>query len=345
MKLISFITIITNIFLCTSHSFMNYPVCRRSKYSSYYVNKNLVDYNIMAPLNTYGYTFPCKGFPEGPAVSTITTDDIEIIIDPSPPIHGGGHCQFGITYDDKIFIVLRQVISTCLLDDYKYKIKLPQIPNGKVTIFWTSINAIGNREYYMDCADVIIDIPNNNIEDVTITGKELIIVNLPGYETIPEFPDKGMYDGRELLENANNISIKLKNTITTPTLSTTETINTKTTYTTSTTEIMNTEIKSAKTTPTLSTMEIVNTEIKPTKTIDTTSTLSESVNTKTKPTKTTDITIKTFISTTNSSETTMSFPNTTPYIEYNNSSRNNFYIYYFLILNFIIIFIQFINNF
>jgi len=183
---------------------MNYPICRRSKHSSYYVDKNLVDYNIMSPLNTYGYTFPCKGFTKGPTISTINSNNVEIIIEPKAPIHGGGHCQFGISYDDKTFIGLKQVISTCLLNDYKYEMILPKIPNGKLTIFWTYINAIGNREYYMDCADVMIDIPNN-ITDNLIKGKELVIVNLPGYKTIPEFPEKGMYNGKELLENAKDI--------------------------------------------------------------------------------------------------------------------------------------------
>lgn len=210
LKLLSIITLLANIFICNSHSFMNYPVCRRSKYSSYYVNKNLVDYNIMAPLNIYGYTFPCKGFPEGPAITTIKSNKVQINIEPSNPIHGGGHCQFGITYDSKTFIVLKQVISTCLLNDSKYEMILPKIPNGKLTIFWTSINAIGNREYYMDCADVEVKIPDNNVTDDIINGKELIVVNLPGYKIIPEFPKKGMYDGRELLKNAKNISYKIK---------------------------------------------------------------------------------------------------------------------------------------
>ncbi len=252
---------------------MGYPVCRRSKYSSYYVKKNLVDYNIMAPLNTFGYTYPCKGFPDGPAISTIKSNNLEINIEPKAPIHGGGHCQFGITYDDKTFIVLKQVIRTCLLKDNKYNIILPSLQNGKTTIFWTYINAIGNREYYMDCADVMIDIPNN-ITDNLIKGKELVIVNLPGYKTIPEFPEKEMYNGKELLENAKDIYYKIK---------------------------------------------------------DETKIVSQTIPN--------NITQSTF-------ETTFSFinnntvePTTTYYIEYNHSLRNNFYIYYLLLINFIIIFI------
>ena len=284
LKLFSIISILSNIFLCKSHSYMGYPVCRRSKYSSYYVNKKLVDYNIMAPLNTYGYTFPCKGFPEGPAISTVKSNNLEIIIEPKAPIHGGGHCQFGITYDSKTFIVLKQVISTCLLNDNKYEMILPKIPNGKLTIFWTSINAIGNREYYMDCADVEVKIPDNIVTDNIINGKELIVVNLPGYKIIPEFPEKDMYDGRELLKNAKNIIYKIKeeNTFISPTTHNMFTTNYTTTYTTNYTSNYTTNY-----------------------------------------------------TTTYTANYTANYNNTV----YNYSLRNNFNIYYFLIINFAVILI------
>ena len=53
----------TAILCVNAHVFMSSPPSRRNKYSSYYRSRNLVDYNIMAPLNTPGYSFPCKGFP------------------------------------------------------------------------------------------------------------------------------------------------------------------------------------------------------------------------------------------------------------------------------------------
>lgn len=325
------ITTLANIFLGNSHSFMNYPVCRRSQYSPYYLDKDLVDYNIMAPLNTYGYKFPCKGFPKGPYVDTITSNKVKINIETSLPMHGGGHCQFGISYDDKTFIVLKQVISSCLLNNSKYEMILSSIPNGKVTIFWTSINAIGNREYYMDCADVMVNIPDNNITDDEINGKELIIVNLPGYEIIPEFPEKGMYDGRDLLENAKNINYKIKNSAPTPSVITTSEVK-------STTPIFTTEDKSA--TPIFTTEEksttpiFISTNSSPTKTIEN---ISSAIASKKPSTNSEPITSTTREITTNQNCT--SIKNTTyipPYIVYNYSMRNNFCIYYFLLVNFTI---------
>lgn len=57
--------------------------------------------------------------------------------------------------------------------------KLPaNLPScEKCTFAWTWINAVGNREYYMNCADVkIIGTQQGNI-----AGKSLYVANLPGY--------------------------------------------------------------------------------------------------------------------------------------------------------------------
>jgi hypothetical protein len=241
LKILSLFSLIPKAY---SHAFMKYPIVRRSKYSDYYLQNNLVDYNIASPLyDGYNdFTFPCKGFPQGPVITEINSNIVNIKLEPGidkGSIHGGGHCQFGITYDNKNFIVLKQVIRDCLVNKSEYDLIIDNLPNKKVTIFWTWINAIGNREYYMDCADVIINIPNNNLSEYKIYGKELIILNILGFDTIPEFPDIGMYDGREYLENAIDKKIIFSNNpVTYPTIySTTYPVTTSTKYpvTTSTT--------------------------------------------------------------------------------------------------------------
>jgi hypothetical protein len=189
-----------------AHIFMQSPPSRRNKYSSYYVENNLVDYNIMAPLETYGYTFPCKGFPKGPSTYIFDSNTVKVTLE-GTAIHGGGHCQFGITYNDHDFLVLKTVIRSCLLDSMSYEFNLPtNTPSGDVTVFWTWVNAIGHREYYMECADVTV---NNNViyNNTPLIGKELIILDILGYTIIPEFPNPGMYDGREFLLNARSFSI------------------------------------------------------------------------------------------------------------------------------------------
>jgi hypothetical protein len=189
-----------------AHIFMQFPPSRKNKYSEYYSSNNLVDYNIMAPLNTYGYTFPCKGFKKGPSTVTFSSNTIKVILEGNAT-HGGGHCQFGITYNDNEFLVLKTIIRSCLIDSMTYEFDLPNnIPDGQVTVFWTWVNAIGNREYYMECADITIS--NNAISnDEPLIGKELIIANINGYQVIPEFPHPEMYDGHELFLNAQTFYI------------------------------------------------------------------------------------------------------------------------------------------
>lgn len=190
---------------------MNFPPSRKNKYSDYYIINNLVDYNIMAPLNTNGYTFPCKGFPVGPPTQTFNSNIITVTLEGSA-IHGGGHCQFGISYDDTHFLVLKTVIRNCLLDTMTYQFTLPlNTPSGNLTLFWTWVNAIGNREYYMECADIQVNNNNDDANNVRLYGKELIIVDLPGYTYLPEFPNIDMYDGRELFINAKSYYITLSN--------------------------------------------------------------------------------------------------------------------------------------
>jgi hypothetical protein len=191
---------------CNGHIFMNSPPSRRNKYSEYYVSTGNVDYNIMAPLNIPGYKFPCKGFPKGPSTKTIDGKSVHITLEGSA-IHGGGHCQFGITYDDNNFLVLKTIMMDCILSGMSYTFDVPDnTPSGEVTVFWTWVNKIGNREYYMECADILIKTNNDNING-ELSGKELLVVNLPGYPTIPEFAQVDAYNGTDLFNQRKDISI------------------------------------------------------------------------------------------------------------------------------------------
>lgn len=195
-----------------AHIFMSYPPSRHSKYSQYYVSNNLVNYNLMAPLlaGPDFFTFPCKGFKKGPSTVTFNDNNIRVTLE-GTATHGGGHCQFGITYDDDTFIVLKTVMETCLIDGMSYTFNLPSnTPSGEVTVFWTWINKIGNREYYMECADVNIHNGNTN-KNVVLTGLELAIANLPGYPIIPEYPEWNTYNGKDLFDKRKIISYNPQN--------------------------------------------------------------------------------------------------------------------------------------
>jgi len=195
-----------------AHISMSFPPSRRNQLSEYYKNSGLVNYNLRSPLNVQPdrFSFPCKGFPKGPSVTTYDTNTITVTLE-GTAVHGGGHCQFGISYDDKKFVVLKTVIGNCLLDSMSYSFDIPENAKGDdVTVFWTWINRIGNREYYMECADVTV---NTNGYTTNITGKELLIVNLPGYANVPEWEmgAPSSLDGRDLLNSVENISFKTQN--------------------------------------------------------------------------------------------------------------------------------------
>ncbi len=51
-----------------------------------------------------------------------------------------------------------------------------------------------------------VDVNTNNNGGV-IDGTELLIVNLPGYATIPEFPTTNMYGGEDLFNPRKQIQI------------------------------------------------------------------------------------------------------------------------------------------
>jgi len=235
MKIIYLINLINLGFgICQAHMFMSNPPSRKNKYSPYYLSNGLVDYNIMSPLNVAPYIFPCKGFTEGPSTATINSNSVSVTLE-GTAIHGGGHCQFGISYNDKDFLVLKTVLYTCLLDSLTYTFDLPSgTPNGRVTVFWTWINKIGNREYYMECADVNINNEINEFGNV-LKGKELLVVNLPGYPTVPEWGSSTdpSITGEKLLSERKDFSIVASpKTIVTASESTTESTTKSTTEST-----------------------------------------------------------------------------------------------------------------
>jgi hypothetical protein len=194
--------------ICYGHISMTYPPSRRNQLSEYYVNTGLVNYNLRSPLNVSPdfFSFPCKGFPKGPVVATFEKNEITITLE-GTATHGGGHCQFGISYDDNNFVVLKTVLNECLLNTMSYSYEIPTYARGdNITVFWTWINRIGNREYYMECADVNVK-TNGKMTD--IPGKELLIVNLPGYPKVPEWEigAPSSLDGRDLFYSIKNINV------------------------------------------------------------------------------------------------------------------------------------------
>ncbi|KAJ2783303.1 hypothetical protein GGI15_002640, partial [Coemansia interrupta] len=65
-----------------------------------------------------------------------------------------------------------------------FEVPLPaNLPGTDHAVFaWTWVNASGNREFYMNCADIAISGPAGSF-----TGKQMTILNYPGYPVVPEF--------------------------------------------------------------------------------------------------------------------------------------------------------------
>jgi hypothetical protein len=170
------------------------------------------DYDIMAPLGN-DKTYPCQGKPKGPITDQWKAGQI-ITVDFEPKtMHSGGHCQWSVSYDnEKSFVTIFTMIQNCLHPSNlpPYKIPLPpSLPSCTSCVFqWTWINAIGAREIYSNCADVRIQ-SDRPVSQQVYTNNKVLVVHVPNGigKVIPEFPNPGMYDGRELFTQQESITV------------------------------------------------------------------------------------------------------------------------------------------
>ncbi|KAJ2502252.1 hypothetical protein GGH96_001187 [Coemansia sp. RSA 1972] len=173
-----------------------------------------VDYSLSSPLArdapfckyTVPYDKPVETWTAGQTVNIEFTKN-------GGAGHGGGHCQFSISYDGKNFAVVHEVLRHCFYngpstsntpDVRSYSFALPKdLPNSDNAIFaWTWVNKQGNREFYCGTSNIAITGSSSS----SYTGKEMTIANHDGYETIPEFGDN--YDtGLDLYEKAKTITV------------------------------------------------------------------------------------------------------------------------------------------
>ncbi|KAJ2617002.1 hypothetical protein EV177_000765 [Coemansia sp. RSA 1804] len=77
------------------------------------------------------------------------------------------------------------------------------LPSSDSAVFsWSWVNASGNREFYQNCADVVI----KGTGSTSYTGKKMVIANINGYPTIPEMADD--YNiGVDLYNSAEDITV------------------------------------------------------------------------------------------------------------------------------------------
>ncbi|KAJ1719388.1 hypothetical protein LPJ53_005843 [Coemansia erecta] len=168
-----------------AHVEMKEPPPRHSQFSKFYVDNDDVDYNMKSPLGPIvGY--PCRNFKAGPTQGTLVAGHPFRVQFDGVANHLGGDCQFAVSYNNgTTFAVLWDKPSSCFLDTVNggYDVPVPDhIPAATKAVFaWSWINAMGSREYYMNCADVRIE---NFGRQEPLVAHELLVVNLPGRPTL-----------------------------------------------------------------------------------------------------------------------------------------------------------------
>jgi len=174
-----------------------------------------VDYDLNSPIGTYwGINQPlCKHttaetkrvtFKAGQTIKT------EYSIGAS---HGGGHCQYALSYDKgKTWVVIKTIIRDCLKgttgnSNYHVNVKIPaSAPSGNAIFMWMWNNAIGARELYSNCVDIKI----NGMNGGQIKGVAPLIANYgPKSALIGEFPLANQDDGSKLFSKRKAITIKV----------------------------------------------------------------------------------------------------------------------------------------
>ncbi|KAL2018608.1 hypothetical protein VTK56DRAFT_578 [Thermocarpiscus australiensis] len=136
--------------------------------------------------------FPCQGLSDIVEVTPVTAGGSQLVNFTGGAQHGGGSCQFAVTYEDPppadkakwkaIYTLIggcpvsaagnlpttghdqdgRADSAHCDNDSgtdciRQFDVPIPKdLPNGNATFAWTWFNKIGNREMYMNCAPVTI---------------------------------------------------------------------------------------------------------------------------------------------------------------------------------------------
>lgn len=140
------------------------------------------DYSYTNPLSGSGSDFPCKGYANDPFKSMADYkpgQEYEIELQGSAT-HNGGSCQISLSYDKgKTFRVIHSMIGGCPLTD-KYKFKVPSdAPSGEALLAWSWFNKVGNREMYMNCAQVTVGSDTSRMEGFSAVSKANAFDSLP----------------------------------------------------------------------------------------------------------------------------------------------------------------------
>ena len=170
-------------FTVSAHMNLAYPYPRGYKLLPGITSAS-IDYSITSPT-----TRPCQGKPPAPPVQTFQAGTPIHTRFAGEAEHGGGHCQFALSYDQgNTWVVIHTIKDTCLANGARaYSIPFAEnLPASEHAVFaWTWINRMGNREYYWNCVDMTIQ---SSVSSGNVYGKQLLVANIMNGPTIPEWP-------------------------------------------------------------------------------------------------------------------------------------------------------------
>jgi hypothetical protein len=166
-----------------------------------------INYDMASPLAADGSQFPCrKSSLQQPGVSlnsvaTLTAGESSQITLQGTAIHGGGSCQISLSFDNgDTFKVVKSFIGGCppSVGPVDLHYTLPDyVPAGEALLAWTWLNAIGNREFYMDCAVVTIESQTtdssrfNSLPSIWVANQPEVNSCTTTEGDSPIFPDPG----------------------------------------------------------------------------------------------------------------------------------------------------------
>lgn len=150
------------------HVEMSWPYPMHSRLNPM-LEENQRHYNMTSPLDSNGTDFPCKGYhldSSWSPTASLTAGAVYNMTLQGTATHGGGSCQVSLSYDNGTsFHVIKSIVGGCPLQlSYLYKIPV-SLPNGNALLAWSWQNRVGNREFYMNCAQVEILGGKGRLED------------------------------------------------------------------------------------------------------------------------------------------------------------------------------------
>ncbi|KAB8360957.1 hypothetical protein FH972_024689 [Carpinus fangiana] len=162
--------------LVAAHMEMITPFAIKSQYDPEQVEADK-EYSMTSPLLADGSNFPCKGFQNDASRHTTAGYTAGLnyqLALKGTATHEGGSCQISLSYDNgKTFRVIKSMIGGCpLVSEYDFTVPA-YAPNGTALLAWTWENHTGNREFYMNCAQVDIssDIPLSSASAMTSSNE------------------------------------------------------------------------------------------------------------------------------------------------------------------------------